>query len=96
MAILWMAVLSLLLFWLPLLGPLLAGLVGGRIAGSPGRGLQAVLLPVIILCLILFVYSTALTGLPLVGIIFSVGLFTILIMQGLPLLLGALIGGLLA
>ena len=41
MAMIWMAVLSLLLFWLPLLGPLVAGFVGGRTAGSAGRGLLA-------------------------------------------------------
>jgi len=95
MAMIWMAVLSLLLFWMPLLGPLIAGFVGGITAGSGGRGLQAALIPVFVLCLILFVFSTALTGLPVVGVVFSAGLFVIMVMQSLPLLAGALLGGLL-
>lgn len=94
MAMIWMAVLSLLLFWMPLFGPLIAGFVGGITAGSAGRGLQAALIPVLILCLILFVFSTALTGLPVVGVIFSMGLFVVMVMQSLPLLAGALVGGL--
>lgn len=96
MAMIWMAVLSLLLFWLPLLGPLIAGFVGGKTAGSASRGLLAALIPVLILCLILSVFGTALTGLPLVGVIFGMGLFVVIIIQGIPLLIGAFIGGLLA
>ena len=45
MAMIWMAVISLLLFWLPLIGPLLAGFIGGRRAGRAGRGLLAAVLP---------------------------------------------------
>lgn len=93
MAMIWMAVLSLLLFWLPLFGPLLAGFVGGRTAGSASRGLQAALIPVLVLCLILFVFGTALTGLPIIGAIFGLGTFIIIVIQGLPLIIGALIGG---
>ena len=96
MAMIWMAVLSLLLFWLPLLGPLIAGFVGGQTAGSAGRGILAALIPVVILCVILFAFSTALVGLPVVGFIFSLGLFFIFVIQSIPLLAGALIGGLLA
>jgi hypothetical protein len=94
MAMIWMAVISLLLFWLPLIGPLLAGFVGGRTAGSAGRGLLAALLPALVLCLTLLAYGTALTGLPMLGAIASVSLFLVLVLQGLPLLLAALIGGL--
>lgn len=96
MAMIWMAVLSLLLFWLPLVGPLIAGFVGGQTAGTAGRGILAALIPVAILCVILFAFGTALTGLPLVGFLFSVGMFFVFVMQSLPLLIGALIGGLLA
>lgn len=96
MAMIWMAVLSLLLFWLPLLGPLIAGLVGGKTAGSAGRGLLAALIPVAVLCLMLFAFGAALTGLPLLGALASVSLFLLIALQSLPLLIGALIGGLLA
>lgn len=96
MAMIWMAVLSLLLFWLPLLGPLIAGFVGGQTAGSAGRGILAALIPIAILCLILFAFSAALTGLPVIGFLFSIGLFVALVFQSLLLLIGVIIGGLLA
>lgn len=95
MAIIWMAVISLLLFWLPLLGPLIAGLVGGKTAGSPGRGLLAAILPAAVLSVMLLAIGTALTGLPVIGAIASAGLFVLIIVQGFPLVIGALIGGLL-
>jgi len=41
----WTFILSVLLFWLPLIGYAVAGFVGGRKAGSPGRGFVAVLIP---------------------------------------------------
>lgn len=96
MAIIWMAVISLLLFWLPLVGPLLAGFVGGRVAGSAGRGLLAALLPAAVLCFLLFGTGSALVGLPVIGAIASFSLFLLLVLQSLPLLMGALIGGLTA
>lgn len=39
-------ILSILLWWLPLFGQMIAGYVGGRKAGSPWRGLIAAILPV--------------------------------------------------
>ncbi len=39
-------VLSLLLWWLPIFGQMIAGYVGGRKAGSPNRGMLAALIPV--------------------------------------------------
>ncbi len=39
-------VLSLLLWWLPLFGQMIAGYVGGRKAGSPNRGMLAAMIPV--------------------------------------------------
>ena len=40
-----MLVLSVLLFWMPILGPLIAGFVGGRKSGSVGNAILAALLP---------------------------------------------------
>ncbi|HET7314364.1 hypothetical protein [Salinisphaera sp.] len=94
MAIIWMAVISLVLFWLPLVGPLLAGFVGGRTAGGAGRGLLAAILPALVLCLILAAAGASLTGLPVIGAIASISLFLVIVIQGFPLLIGAVIGGL--
>ena len=45
MGSIWMVMLSILLFWLPVVGPLLAGFVGGKTAGGIGGGIMAVFLP---------------------------------------------------
>jgi hypothetical protein len=42
-------ILSILLWWLPVFGQMIAGYIGGRKAGSPWRGLIAAILPVIAL-----------------------------------------------
>jgi len=96
MAMIWMVVLSLLLFWLPLAGPLLAGFIGGRTAGSASRGLIAAVLPAAVLCFVLIGFGTALIGMPIIGAIAGAGLFLLIVVQSLPLLAGALVGGLTA
>ncbi len=65
----WMTVISLLLFWLPLLGPAIAGFVGGRKAGGVGPAVIAALLPGFLFGAILFVLASVLTGFPLLGAI---------------------------
>ncbi len=40
---------SLMLYWLPLVGQMIGGFIGGRRAGSPWRAILAALLPVIVL-----------------------------------------------
>ena len=96
LAIFWMALLSLLLLWLPAFGPLIAGIVGGKVAGGVLRGLAAVLIPALLLSAALFVLGTTLTGLPVVGAVFGAGTLVLLLVQVAPLAVGALIGGLLA
>jgi hypothetical protein len=92
----WMLVLSLLLFWLPTFGPLIAGAVGGKRAGGVGPGLLAALLPSLVLAAGLAFFATALTGLPLIGAVAGMGTMVLLLLEIGPLLVGALIGGLLA
>ena len=53
-AIIWMFIISLLLFWLPFVGPLVAGVIGGKKAGGVGAAILAVLLPCIIFGILLF------------------------------------------
>lgn len=90
MATIWMIVISLILFWLPVMGPLLAGLAGGRVAGTAGRGILAAILPALLLCLLLMALSSSA---PLIGAIVSISLFLVIMLQSLPLLIGAVLGG---
>ena len=94
--IVWMFVLSILLFWLPLVGPFLAGFVGGRKAGGLVNAILAVFLPGLIFAVILFVMATSLTGFPLLGAVAGAGGFVLSLAHIGPLLLGAIIGGLTA
>jgi hypothetical protein len=96
MGMIWMAIISILLFWLPAIGPLIAGIVGGKIAGGVGAGLMAALLPGFILAALLFFAGTLLTGIPIVGAIAAMGTLVLVLINIIPLLIGALIGGLLA
>ena len=95
-AMVWMFVLSLLLFWLPLLGMFIAGLVGGRKAGGVGTALLAVLLPGLVVAGLMFLLATFLTGMPLLGAIAGFGTGVLIVANVVPLLGGAVVGGLLA
>ena len=94
-AILWMFVLSILLFWLPFIGPLIAGFVGGRKAGSLGNAILAALLPGFIVGAIFFFFASLLTGLPLFGVLAGLGGLALACIHFGPLLLGAILGALL-
>ena len=91
-AIAWMFLLSILLFWLPLIGPLVAGFVGGRKAGSLGNAILAVFLPGIVFGLALFFLGSVLIGIPLFGFIAGAGGFVLVLAHLGPLLLGAIVG----
>ncbi|MFQ5919605.1 MAG: hypothetical protein ACE5I4_06120 [Thermoplasmata archaeon] len=45
-------ILSLMLWWIPLFGPMIAGYVGGRKAGNPWRGALAAIIPVVAIWII--------------------------------------------
>jgi hypothetical protein len=92
-AIILMFVISLILFWLPLLGPFIAGFVGGRKAGSFGSAITAVFLPSIIFAILLFSAASSISGLPLIGMIAGGGGFILAVTGISPLFLGAIIGG---
>jgi hypothetical protein len=95
-AMAWMLVLSLLLFWLPLLGMFIAGLVGGKKAGSVGTAIVAVLLPALVVAVAMFLLATALTGMPVLGVIAGFGAGVLVVANVVPLLAGAVVGGILA
>jgi hypothetical protein len=92
-AIAWMGGLSLLLFWLPLIGPFIAGFVGGKKAGSVGNAALAVFLPGLLLAVLSFVLGTMLSGMPLIGILAGFGGLVLAFSSIGPLLVGALLGG---
>jgi hypothetical protein len=92
----WMLVISLLLFWLPFVGPLLAGVVGGRKAGGVGRAILAALVPAFVSAVLLFVLATLLTAMPLIGAVAAAGGFVLVAAQVGPMILGAILGGLMA
>ena len=92
----WMLVISLLLFWLPFVGPLIGGIVGGRKAGGVMSAIVAALVPAIVVGLLLLVTATLLTGLPLIGMVAAAGGFVLVAAQVGPMLLGAILGGLMS
>jgi hypothetical protein len=87
-----MTVLALLLSWLPLVGPAIAGWVGGREAGTAGRAVGVALLPAVLLGVLVGWILTAF-DLPVLGAIAGIGVFVALVVQLAPLLLGAWFGG---
>ncbi len=92
----WMLVISLVLFWLPLIGPLIGGIVGGKRAGGVGDAILAAFLPAILVAAFVGIFG-ALIGLPLVGLISGVATFIAVAGAIIgPLLVGAVIGGLMA
>ena len=92
----WMLLISILLIWLPGLGPLIAGIVGGKIAGGVINGFLAALLPGILMAGALFAFGTVFTGIPMVGALFAGGGILLYVVYIPVFLIGALIGGLLA
>ncbi len=95
-AVVWMLVLSLLLFWLPVLGMFIAGLVGGRKAGSLGTAVLAALLPAILAAGFMALFATLLTGFPLLGAVAGFGTGALVGANVVPLIGGAVVGGLLS
>jgi hypothetical protein len=92
----WMGGLALLLFWLPVVGPLLAGFVGGMKAGSIRTALIAVFLPALLTGLLAFAGVTYLTDWYGWGILAGVGGVIVSLLNVVPLLGGAIVGGLAA
>ena len=56
---------------------------------------MAVFLPAVVLGILLFAFSSTLTGAPLIGFVAGTGGFILVLSNVGPLLLGAIIGGIL-
>lgn len=91
-----MSGLSLLLFWLPAVGPLIAGSVGGFKSGTVRRALLAVVLPGIGMGILAFAGVTWLTHFALWGVLAGVGGLVLAFVHVGPMLAGAIAGGLAA
>jgi hypothetical protein len=91
-----MSGLSLLLFWLPVVGPLIAGLVGGHKAGTVKRAIAAVFVPAILTGLLAAAGVAYLTQTWFWSILAGIGGVWVSLLNLVPLLGGAVLGGLVA
>lgn len=89
---LWMVVISILLSWMPVVGPLIGGVVGGHKAGTIGKALYAAILPAVFLAGIIW-FGGMFTGIPLLGTVAAIGTGSFAIMMLFPMIGGALLGG---
>lgn len=96
-AMAWMLGLSVALAWLPFVGGLIAGFVGGRKAGNAGQAVLAAVLPGLVLGLLFLVAAPLLSWIPIVGPIFAgilgMGKWVLASVHLVPLLIGAIVGG---
>lgn len=84
--------LAILIGWIPVVGPAVAGYVGGRKAGSPGRGFIAGLIPAVIVGVVVGVIL-ALFDLPVIGTVTGFAIAIWVTIEAIPLLIAAAIGG---
>jgi hypothetical protein len=87
--------LSLLLCWLPVAGPLIAGLVGGAKAGSVGRAVVAVFLPAILTGGLTAAGVTYLADWFPWGMLAGLGAVLLCLLNVVPLFTGAVAGAVL-
>lgn len=94
----WMIGLSAVLFWLPVIGSLIAGYVGGRKAGSWGRAVMAAILPGFLFVIIGGLITGLIGWIPIIGglwgAIAGLGGVVLGAAKILPLMIGAVLGGL--
>jgi len=94
--IVWIFLISSVLFWLPVLGLFIAGVVGGKKAGGVISALVAFFLSCILFGVILFTLASSLTDIPFLGAIAGTGALLFSLVHVRPLLVGSLIGGIIA
>lgn len=95
-AINWMGGLSLLLFWMPVVGPLIAGVVGGVKAGTLRRAVAAVFVPAILTGVLATAGVTYLADWFPWGLLAGLGVVVICLLNVVPLLAGAVAGAVIA
>lgn len=95
MASVWMVVISLLLFFLPMLNGVIGGAVGGYKAGTPTRGMIAALIPALLVGGLLWLIFGVFGG-PVLGFFAGGAAGILVLLADVGLFLGALAGGYLA
>jgi hypothetical protein len=90
----WILILTFLLFWLPLLGPFIAGVVGGKRSGGTLNALMASTVPSLVLANFLLMLVAPISHIPILGSVASFSAIALAFAGIAPLMLGALIGGL--
>lgn len=93
-AMFWMTALSILVFWLPIIGPLIAGFVGGRMVRRVDLALIAAPLPAVIVGL-LTLFGGPYVPFPLAGALAAGDPIRAMLFDSLPLLVGAVLGSVL-
>lgn len=88
----WMVVITLALFFIPILNGLIGGLVGGYMVRGVGRALGAAVLPAIVVAIGLWLLLAVL-DLPVIGFIAGIAVGLWILFSDLGLLLGAAVGG---
>ena len=87
----WMVVISLVLFFLPGVNGLIAGLVGGYMIGSISRAFTAAILPALIVAAGLWALLT-LVGLPVIGFLAGTAVTILIASSEVALFVGAFLG----
>jgi len=84
--------LALLLSWIPLLGPFVGGFVGGRIVGDTGRAVGISILPSLVFGIVVAAILSVF-DLPVVGAVAGLAVVVWVLIEALPLIVGAAVGG---
>jgi hypothetical protein len=87
-----MVVLSLLLFFVPLINGFIGGLVGGYKVGTVKRALVAAILPAIVVAIGLWLILIAFDA-PVIGFVAGTAAAVIVLLSDIGLFIGAAIGG---
>lgn len=87
-AALYMGVISLLLIWLPIIGPVVAGIAGGKAARTVGKALVASVIPSIVLAAGMFALLTAFE-LPVIGAVSGLAVFLFILIGDIPMMIAA-------
>jgi hypothetical protein len=93
MSSLWMIVISLLLFFVPVVNGFIGGLVGGYKAGTMLRGIEAALIPALIVALGLGILL-AMFHAPTMAIVSGLTGFLVVALSSIGIILGGAVGGL--